>query len=214
MVKVTPATGPAGGISIVQTLGPKSLGDPRVAKTLAEGELHPLGVIMGRCSGLSIRNSKFSDEPAIALVGVFEGLRAGDGGRVRSTSCFLPKAYNEMLVATVKGDAELPIDEMPKLGQKINIVGLNEIPFIIELWTRKSTTEIGFEYVGKMHGHDAFAILDPLADLRDHLPGLALPAPEGADVTRQLAAPGRVIPAEINQGKAVAVGAGKKKAKK
>ena len=169
----------AQAIQMVGTLGAKHLGDPTIVRTWSADEIgkreHKLGAIMGRVTGISLRSNVFNDEPSIAFVGVFEGI-GDDGRRIRSSACFLPHTLNKMLAATVVGDHKLPIDKAPKRGQKIDVIGLNEIKFAVEISVQKDDSEVGFRYITRMHGHDAFLVSDPLSDLRQFIPGAVLDA--------------------------------------
>lgn len=161
---------------MVGTLGAKNLGDPTVVRTWSKDDtrLLPLGAIMGKVRGLSLRSNIYADEPSVAFVGVFEGIKAADGERVRSSACFLPRTLNSVLAAQVLEGHKLPTQAAPKRGQKIDVLGLNEIVFAVEISVKKADSEVGFEYVTKLHGHDGFLISDPLADLRQFIPGAKL----------------------------------------
>jgi hypothetical protein len=86
----------------------------------------------------------------------------------------LPRSINDTLVAAVIGDHKLPIDRAPKRGEKIEVDGLNEIGFAVEIAVQHDDSEVGYTYICTMHGEDAFTLSDPLADLRSIVPGFEL----------------------------------------
>jgi hypothetical protein len=198
----------AEGIEIVGTLSQKNLTPPDLLteiKSRPKGDRNVthLGTIFGRVRGLSLRSNIYSDEPSKAFVGIFEGVRKNGGPRIRSSACFLPRTLNDTLAAAVQGDHKIPMDT-PKRGQKFDVYGLNEIVFAIEIGVQHDDSEVGFRYVTKMHGEDAFLHSDPFAELRPLIPGTELTgeistAPGASTSTRaMIGAPSIPAPAETS----------------
>jgi hypothetical protein len=168
------------GIELVGTLSHKSLMPPGLleevkARPKGNRDVTVIGAIIGRVRGLSMRSNAYSDEPSLAFLGVFDGMpEHNPDGKLRSNACFLPRLINNTLAAVVQGDNKLPLDKAPKKGQKLDVWGLNEINFAVEIAVVHDDTEVGFSYRVKQYGPDAFLISDPLEAVRPLIPRLAL----------------------------------------
>jgi hypothetical protein len=168
------------GIELVGTLSHKNLMPPGLleevkARPKGNRDITVIGSIIGRVRGLSMRSNAYSDEPSLAFLGVFDGMpEHNPDAKLRSNACFLPRLINNTLAAAVQGDNKLPLDKAPKKGQKLDVWGLNEINFAVEIAIVHDDTEVGFSYRVKQYGPDAFLISDPLEAVRPLIPGLAL----------------------------------------
>jgi hypothetical protein len=93
-----------------------------------------------------------------------------------------------------------------------NVTGLNEINFCVELGLQHDDSEVGYRWVCRQHGEDAFAHSDPFAALREFAPAycqLAGPstphAAPSASIKAALALTAPVAPKAIAKpGKSVA----------
>lgn len=171
------------GIEVVGTLSHKNLMPPGLleevkARPKGSREVTVIGAIIGRVRGLSMRSNAYSDEPSLAFIGIFDGMPAHiPGAKIRSQACFLPRLINNTLAAAVQGDNKLPLDKAPKKGQKLDVWGLNEINFAVEIGVVHDDSEVGFLYKVKQYGPDAFLLSDPLEAVRPLIPSAALRAP-------------------------------------
>jgi hypothetical protein len=166
------------GIKMVNTLSVKHLISPDLVSEIRarpKEDRNPvlLGAILGRVRGLSLRANDFGEEPSIAFLGVFEGIPAA-GPRIRAQSCFLPRVISGTLAAAALGEQTLPTNIAPKRGNRIDVEGLNEIVFAVEVDIIRDETEVGYRYDVRMYGQDAFLTSDPLGDLRGYIPGTEL----------------------------------------
>lgn len=155
---------------ITNTLGPKDAGDIATAlKSIPEGDTKTvayLGAIFGMASGISYRSNKYSDEPSIALVGVFEAQPFDvNGAVVRGNSMYLNQAVQQMLVKAMMGETPHSVQKAPKLGSKIDVDLGMQMPVKAEIGLVRSAGEgVGYRFIINMIG-DA-AKVDVLDELR------------------------------------------------
>lgn len=145
-------------LRITNTIGPKDAGDINAAlKTIPEGDgktVAYLGAIFGKATGISYRSNKYSDEPSVALVGMFEAQPFDvNGAVVRGNSMFLNQAVQTMLVKAMLGDTPPSVTKAPKLGQKIDVDLGMEMPVKCEIGITRSDGEgVGYRFVINMIG--------------------------------------------------------------
>ncbi|MGA9854261.1 MAG: hypothetical protein WBR29_03150 [Gammaproteobacteria bacterium] len=105
--------------------------------------------------GLShgIRTGTGDNGPFCAFLGSFEAVRSKDGKRFQGGQCFVPKAIEDLLVASMKA------------GQKDDPSA--SVEFAVEIGIKFAQTAVGYEYTIKNLVKTKNA--DPLADLRSRL---------------------------------------------
>lgn len=90
--------------------------------------------------------------PWCAFLGAFEAIRYADGARFQGGQCFVPKAVEDMMIATLNATRR-------EAGTGPN----GAIEFAIEVGVKHSTMAIGYEYVVKnltrTQGTDPLALL-------------------------------------------------------
>lgn len=145
------------------------------AKMVAYGEeeIWPetaLYIVMGVTHGT--RTGTGDNGPWVAFLGAFEAIRIKDGKRFQGGQCFVPKAVEDMMVATLNATR--------KAQAESGTAGA--IEFGIEVGVKHSLTQMGYEYyvknLVKTQGTDPLAALR--AKIRPALPlalQAALPAP-------------------------------------
>jgi hypothetical protein len=118
--------------------------------------------VLYRVIGFShgIKTGTGDNGPWCAFLGSFEATRAHDGKVFQSGMCFVPKAVEDLLVASMKS------------GQKEDSGA--SIQFAIEVGVKPSDTAIGYEYTVKNLIKTANA--DPLLTLREQMKALPAPA--------------------------------------
>jgi hypothetical protein len=152
------------GVMLIRKLSPKTVmgkvtipvksdGKPYVdddgvpTKFPAQVLYHVFGMAYGTRIGTS------DNGPFCSFLGSFEAVRARDGKRFQSGQCFVPKAVEDLLVASMKA------------GQKEDPNA--SVEFAIEVGIQFAQTATGYEYYVKNLVKTKNA--DPLADLRQRL---------------------------------------------
>lgn len=142
---------------IVQTMNAKDAGD--ITKALAsipENDTKTvayLGVIIGMASGLSYRSNKYSDEPSVALTGIFEATPYDPNGEtVQGASLFLAGAVQGMLVKAVRGDDVPPVTKAPKLGTAIDVPISVQLPIRVEIGIMRAGDDGKYKWVTNIVG--------------------------------------------------------------
>lgn len=162
------------------------LGDVLAVAKKDEGdsEVVVLGTIIGYARGLSYRtNTQDPTTPAIALIGYFEGIPADpEMPLFKCNALFLPRTVHDAVVAAVRGEGSASPPQMPKRGQKFDVVG-TEVPIAFEISAKKSKVAGGAGYEFITRSMKEIAGADPLATLRAELGMKALPAPATATPT-------------------------------
>lgn len=101
----------------------------------------------------SIRTGTGDNGAFCAFLGSFEAVRARDGKRFQGGQCFVPKAIEDLLVASMRA------------GQKEDPTA--SVEFAVEVGIKFAQSAIGYEYTIKNLVKTKNA--DPLADLRNRL---------------------------------------------
>lgn len=154
----------------------------KIASLIPAGdkEARIVGYVFGEARGVSFRNNPNStdDEPAKALIGVFEGTPAYDDmpgldenekcarrPRLASGICFLPTQAQEVIVAAVlNGDTDgKPRNTEIKRGQRSDKLGV-VVPVSVEVAIRKSDGPVGYEWV--VRGLANVTAVDPVERMR------------------------------------------------
>lgn len=140
--------------------------DPPVPPKPADPE-RDLYVVMGQTNGLVTGES--DNGPWVAFKGWFESARCDTGEIAQSALCFVPKAFEELLVNAVKAQQEGDAAAMVEFAVKISIV---------------PSTKAGAGYEFRCKNLIKIQSGDPLKALRDSLRSggalPALPAPKAA----------------------------------
>jgi hypothetical protein len=173
-------------VRITQTLKPSDVGNlSKTLESIPKGDTKTvahLGVIIGMASGISYRSNKYSDEPSIAMIGVFEATPYDPAeATVRAQSLFLNAAVQAMLVKAMVGDKPLAVTKAPKIGQKIDEdLGL-QMPIKCEIGVVRNANEqgVGYQYVINLIG--ALEKIDVLESLRSEI------VKEGGERVKQIA---------------------------
>lgn len=108
-----------------------------------------LFTVFGIANGTKHGETQYGDWQA--LTGVFEAVRASDGKRFQSGTCFLPGAVGTMLIGGLKAAQESNPDA--------------SVSFAILVGIKFSEVAIGYEFTTK--NIVKLEQADPLADLRD-----------------------------------------------
>lgn len=140
--------------------------DPPVPPKPADPE-RDLYVVMGQTNGLVTGDS--DNGPWVAFKGWFESARCDTGEIAQSALCFVPKAFEELLVNAVKAQQSGDGSAMVEFACKISIVPSEK-------------AAVGYEF--RCRNLIKVQSGDPLKALRDTLRGAgslpALPAPKAA----------------------------------
>jgi hypothetical protein len=147
------AVAEADGAELVRKLSPKTV----IGRVRAPEKAISLYRVIGFSHG--IKTGTGDNGPWCAFLGSFEATRTSDGKVFQSGMCFVPKAVEDLLLASLKS------------GQTDD--ASSSIQFAIEVGVKPSDTAIGYEYTVKNLIKTANA--DPLLTLREQLK--ALPAP-------------------------------------
>jgi len=156
-------------------------------------DVHVIGYIIGRVTGVSYRSNPNGDEPSMGLTGMFEATPTEAGRAViRAPMVFTPTSFTKMVAAQITPpDAKAPKAAPPK-GKSIELEGIAELPLAIEIGIRKNNgAGVGYEFAVTMLTPDDKA-KDALAEVRSFLPAQiaqrspapALPAPTGKGKTK------------------------------
>lgn len=170
------------GTKILRKMSPKTImgkikppfpgdaGDPNANPPVPPKAADPereLYVVMGQTNGLVTGESDFG--PWVAFKGWFESARCDTGEIAQSSLCFVPEAFEELLVAAVTAQQAGDSGSMVEFAIKVAIVP-----------STKATS--GYEY--RVYNLIKVQSGDPLKALRDTLRGAgslpALPAPKAA----------------------------------
>lgn len=110
----------------------------------------PLYAVMGVTH--DIKTGTGDNGPWVAFLGAFEAVRYSDGERFQGGQCFVPRAVEDMMVATLNATRR-------ESGGGPN----GAIEFAIEVGVKHSTTQMGYEYfvknLTKTQGTDPLALL-------------------------------------------------------
>lgn len=151
------------GANMVRKLSPKTVvGDlKKIAAQMRVNEDRSNRVLY-RVMGVShgIKADVGDNGPWVAFLGAFEAVRADTGEIFQAGQCFVPKAVEDLLVASLKA------------GQKGDASA--SIEFAIEVGMKLADTAVGYEFTVKNLVKTQNA--DPLAALRSRM--MALPAME------------------------------------
>ncbi len=170
------------GTTILRKMSPKSVmgkikrpfpgdpGDPSADPPVPAKAPDPerdLYVVMGQTNGLVTGES--DNGPWVAFKGWFESARCDTGEVAQSALCFVPKAFEEMLVNAVKTQQGIDQSAMVEFAVKISIVPSDK-------------AAVGYEF--RCRNLIKVQSGDPLKALRESLRGAgslpALPAPKAA----------------------------------
>ena len=170
------------GTTILRKMSPKTVmgkikrpfpgdeGDPSATPPVPPKAPDPerdLYVVMGQTNGIVTGES--DNGPWVAFKGWFESARCDSGEIAQSALCFVPKAFEELLVNAVKAQQEGDAASMVEFAVKISIVP-------------SAKAAVGYEF--RCRNLIKVQSGDPLKALRDTLRGAgslpALPAPKAA----------------------------------
>lgn len=164
------------GTTILRKMSPKTVmgkikrpnpGDPDATPPVPPDPERDLYVVMGQTNGLVTGES--DNGPWTAFKGWFESARCDTGEIAQSGLCFVPKAFEELLVNAVKAQQGGDAGAMVEFAVKISIV---------------TSTKAGAGYEFRCKNLVKVQSGDPLKALRDSLRSSgslpALPAPKAA----------------------------------
>lgn len=155
--------------------GKPVMGDDNKPRTEAYGEEEvwpdtPLYVVIGVTHGL--KTGSGDNGPWVSFLGAFEAQRFSDGQRFQGGQCFVPKAVEDIMVATLNATQKA----QGAAG------GIAAIEFGIEVGIKHATTTVGYEYtvknLVKTQGTDPLALLrnKVRGTLGNRLPSTVLPS--------------------------------------
>jgi hypothetical protein len=166
-------------------------------------EVRVIGYVFGEARGVSYRNNQNSadGEPAIGLIGAFEGVPQYDDfpGMDPMATCskraglmsgvaFLPPQLQAVIAHQITG-GDAPPDEAKglKRGQRSDKLGVT-VPISVQIGIRKSESPVGYEWVTR-----ALAKIEAVSPHQRML--LALGLPSGTDL-RNMVTSGKIAQIE------------------
>lgn len=172
------------GAEILRKITPKEIVGTKLTDLIVEGTIKlpcDLFTLIGRAYNLRDGESDFG--PWTALLGEFEAVRTFDGSNATfyAPQCFIPGPAGDLLVQTVRGFVQEPIEVTPeqykKSGRTYKVTG-ETVEMALIVGAKRASRDGGAPYEFTVRPLIDVRKADALAHLRAKVQHAALPAPK------------------------------------